>query len=316
MPLGIWQVDWPNANSQRSYPLHPSATKKDASGTLTLSDEVLVGLYLPIRLDSGVTAENVYLKQLTCYPGGVSLVLGYYNGSTNPDVATATVGIASHEEYAAYRLVGVGLLAGAVGRVQFGPARALRDLPVGQFNFLLAGGRLDSDCVRPLLKDVAGIVVVNGTDESPVLTGVIRLVAGGNNRLTWTETDEGADIRIDAISGEGLTTSCDCVGGSELAPCIRTLNGVAADNDSNIDLVGDDCVQITTATAALRLKDACSKPCCELEDLKVLEDGQKRMNTSLTTLQNYVTRLEGSVSRMVTTVLGSRLNDTPCPSEE
>lgn len=310
---GIWQVDWPNANSQRSYPLHTLATKVDTGNTLTLSDDVLVGLYLPIRLDAGVPAEKIYLKTLISYPGGVSITLGYDDGSTYPDVASSTVALASHTEYAPYRLVGVGSLLGSVGRVQFGPVSALRSIPVGQFTFSPAAGKLDADCIRPILKDVSGIVVVNGADRSPVLTGVIEIVAGGNATITWEETETGARIRINAISGDGLTADCDCAGADELGPPIRTINGVVPDVDGNIDLTGDDCIQVTTGQAAIELRDACSKPCCTNETLEKLSTDQSRMGEAQERLNNYVTRLEGSVATTVTTVLGSKLNDNPCP---
>ena len=58
MPIGIWNLEWLNHNSQRSYPLAEDATKTDITGTFTLPDDFILGLYFPIHAGLDVDVEN------------------------------------------------------------------------------------------------------------------------------------------------------------------------------------------------------------------------------------------------------------------
>lgn len=315
--IGIWNVDWPNANSQRKYPLHPSATARDVSDTFTLPTDVLISIYLPVPSDADFDPERAYLKLLGVYPSSIVVMIGYDDGVDNPTIATAIVPTEDLEEYAVFPLSGVGDFANIDGRVQVGRPSSIDGLSLGEFTFDRDGGRLDSDCIRPVLPAVNGLVLINGSDRSDVLTGIIELVAGNNVRLTSTPVYESAvlvgyEVRIDAIQGEGLNEDCICDGQDPAGIPILTINGQPPDSEGNFDLSGDDCLNVTTAVGDIDLTDGCSKPCCGLEAVDRIEADVRALGAARAQQAEFVARLADSFSTLAVSLSSLKLNDISC----
>lgn len=309
-PLGLWNVEWLNLNSQRSYPLTSDATKKDVTESITLPDDLILALYFPVHAGLDVDPSLFYLQSIAVFGIGVSLTIGYFNDDDNPAVATVSVVNSAHTEGLSYSLSGVGNFTDSIGQIAIGSLAALLALPPGAYVFDYAGGKLEVDCLRPVLRGLSSVVLVNGQDRSPRLYGDIELVAGSNCRLDYTLTDDGAQIQINAIEGEGLTENCECA--EALLGPIRTINGIGPDPSGNFSVLGDSCLTVSPATNGLQLSDACSKPCCGCPELTAITTDLQRFADEANTLQGFVTRLQAQVAVFTATVLGAKLNDIGC----
>lgn len=300
-----WNAEWLVANSQRSYPLSVNATKVDVTGSFRLPDDVLLSLQFPVHLDSGVEPEKIFLKSIVVYGPGLTLTLGYDDLSSDPPVvATCSVLFSTHQEFKQYRVIGSGDFADSIGVAAFGSFANMSGLDPGVHVFDRSGGLLDPDCVRPMLRGVSSLVVVNGTEKSNPITGMVELIAGYNARLALIQTPgENPVIRFDAISGEGLTNDCDCV---TSAPCVQTVGGVPPDNTGNVDFIGDACVDITTRDHSVVFSNSCSVPCCGCEELaeitRVMTSTQSKSNE----LSQYMIGLNSSAIQTMSAILGSQ----------
>lgn len=314
MPAAPLAVEWANINAVRSYPLSVSATKIDETGTMTLPDDVLLALYLPVHAGVTVEASHLFLRELVVDGNGVNFSIGYDDGSDDPPViATAAVPFSGHREGAVYPLAGKGDFSDSRGQVVVGTPGALRSLPAGRFTFSYAAGQLDPDTVKVVIRAVTGISVVSGADVSAPITGLVEFVAGANLALSVSSIPgQPTRIRFDAVTGEGLTQDCECTSEDSVAPPIRLINGIPPTPDGLFTIQGDECINVAEATNGLRLSDNCSKACCGAAELDAVLAEVKRFGEAQTTLTNFANRLEGVVNRMEMTVLGSRLNDEGC----
>lgn len=309
MTLGIWNLEWLNSNSQRSYPLAEFATKVDTTGTFTIPDSLILGLYIPIH--SGLVAypENFYIKSLSVFATGLNIEIGYWNGSTGINVASATIAFSSHSEYKTYSLVGEGDFVDCFGKVVFGKLDEINSLPAGAYSFAFSAGQLDTDAIRPAIRGVSSFTIVNNGSTSKRLQGDISFIAGTNMSITSTGSNGNYSITFNAISGAGLNVDCGCVDDNKLGDCIRSINGVTPDSYGNLAITGDDCTTIVGVQNGLSINDGCSKPCCGCNELQAVTNDLVRFGDAATSLTNFLNRLEGSVNRMNLTVLGSRLGD-------
>lgn len=311
MPIGIWNKEWLNANSQRSYPFTEDATKQDQTGALSLPDDLILGIRFPIHAGLSVVPTGFYLSQLSVYGSGVSLTISYWDGSSSQEVATTAVATATHNEYDQYSLIGKNNFDDSVGQIVFGRKETLEGLPPGNFQFAYQDGKLEVDAIVPMIADVRSLVIVNGPERSQRYTGDIELVAGSNIRLTPIVTiGQPTKIRIDAIDGEGLNEDCVC--DESEAPPIRTINGIPPDNSGNYKLLGGTCIDITGVTGGLRVDNVCAEPCCGCDELEALTQELEIFGDTYTTLRGFVNRLQSEVTNMSQVVLGSRLNDDGC----
>src|SRR5690606_5375146 len=134
MPPSIWNIQWSNQNSQRSYPLADWGTCTDKSGTIRIPDSFLLALYLPIHAGMNVQPERFYLQALGIYPVGYSIVIGYNDGSANPPtVASANITTVGHTPGRTYAVSGSGDFDDTVGQVMIGPLDEISRLPTGVY---------------------------------------------------------------------------------------------------------------------------------------------------------------------------------------
>lgn len=307
MPLGIWNTQWPRVNAERNYPLADDATRTDLSGTVVLDNALLLELYLPVHAGLNVQPEKFFLRTLAVFGTGLTLGLAYDDDTASPAVvATVSVAFDTHTELDAYPLVGSGSFRDIQGKVVLGSLDGTRDLAAGQYYFAYTAGKLDVDTIRPILRGVSSITLINGEDVSEALDGDIELFAGTNIRLSLVE----GGIQIDAIDGAGLNDICACA--PDDGPPIRRINGIGATASGDFYLVGDECLDITAITNGLRLADTCSAPCCGCPELEAVTRDLERFGEAATTLTNFATRLDAEVTQMSTVVLGSKLNDRNC----
>ena len=299
MVVGIWNLEWLNSNSQRSYPLTESASKVDTTGTFTIPDSLLLGLYFPIHAGLVAFPERFYIKSIAVFSTGLSLVLGYWDSSQGISVATVTVAFSSHSEYKTY----------SFGKIVLGKVDELNTLPAGAYNFTYESTNIDSDAIRLMIRGVSSISLVNGSAVSKRLQGDIAFVAGTNMQLYSSVVGGVTSITFNAIKGEGLSLNCICEDDLPIGGCVRSVNGTTPNETGDIAIIGDDCLNVVSISNGLQFNDICSKPCCGCTELEAVTTDLVRFGDAANSLTNFLNRLEGSVNRMNLTVLGSRIGD-------
>lgn len=311
MPIGNWNLQWLNHNSQRSYPLTEKATKTDTLETIRLPDSFLLALYFPVHTGLNVSPDRFFLKDLLITPTGYNLSIGYDDGAETYTAAAVNIAKSVHVPNRTYALSGLDNFSDCVGQVVIGKLDEVDKLAPGQYQFDYVGGALESDAIRPMIRGVSSLRVANGSELSDLLYGDITLIAGTNMRLGVNVSGlDGPEIVFNAISGENLNTDCICqVPGT--GECIRCINGVCSD-DGTFTFGQGPCIEITPTANGLVFTDTCAQPCCGCTELDALNTQIDRFSDGVNTLQNFVTRLSSEVTQMSLVVLGSRLGDSGC----
>lgn len=310
MPIGNWNLQWLNHNAQRAYPLTERATKTDTTGTITLPDSFIVSLYFPIHSGTTFTPTGFFVRSLLIAPTGFNIVLGYSDGVTTVDVAAANIARSNFAANRAYSLAGIDDFYDSIGYVVLGNLDEIDQFPPGLYSFEPAAGALESDTIRPMLRAVSRLRVINNNEVSEPIYGDVTLVAGTNVRISVSKSGDQNYITFDAIAGANLNQECLC-DIPETGDCITAINGVHA-TGGNFVIAPDECVQITEISNGIKIADICAQPCCGCSELDELISQINRFGDGITTLQNFVTRLGSEVAQMSLVVLGSRLSDSGC----
>lgn len=307
MPIGNWNLQWLNHNSQRSYPLTEAATKTDITNTVTIPDNFIVGLYFPTHAGGDFLPANFFIKSLMIAPTGFAITLGYSDGISNIDVASANVVRGTHVPNRSYALGGIDEFDDSIGTIVLGVLDDIDRLAPGFYTFTPAGGAVEPDAIRPMLRAVQRLQILNNNEYSDPIYGHVTLVAGTNVRIDVQTSGNQTEIVFNAISGTNLNQDCLC----NVPPsgeCIRCINGVCSD-DGTFTFAQDACVEISQITNGLSFTDTCASPCCGCSELDAINTQIDRFGDGVTTLQNFVTRLGSEVTQMSLVVLGSRFSD-------
>ncbi len=313
MPLGHWDIQWLNHNSQRSYPIVDWASSEDQTGTIRIPDSFILGMRFPVHAGLVVEPEKFYIQALGIYPNGYSIVIGYDDGSSSPPVvANVNISRINHQEYRTYALAGADDFDDSVGEIVIGKLDDIDLLPPGVYYFTPEAATLEVDAIKPIIRGISGLVVVNGSDQSERIYGDIELVAGDNMRIV-ANLVEGMSPQIvfSAISGEGLNEECACEE-EGVGPCLKFINGIPPLPDGNFRMVGNKCMDIQPILNGLKFADLCSEPCCGCEELEALTRQIDRFADGVLTLQNFANNVSSEVTQMNQVVLGSRLLDQGC----
>lgn len=304
--LRAWNQEWRSANAGRNYPLADDATAADVTGTFRLPTDFLVGMDLPVRADDDIHPGSFFVRQVVAATTGFRVTVAVDTGSGVVDVAVATVPVIGHARGTAYTLAGVEDFDDSLGYLLVDRLDGVLLQPAGIWDFDQAGGRLDPDAIRPQLRGVGGVVLVNGDQRSPVLRGVIELQAGGNARWSYVLNDAGATVRLDFVSGEGTVEDCGC-DDSAVSPPVRTIGAVAPTPDGDFYFVGTDCLQLTPIQNGLQISDTCAKPCCSCPELEAVTADLDRLMAEAGAVSAFGARLETSVRTAELVMLSSRL---------
>jgi len=314
MPIGNWNLQWLNHNSQRAYPLTERASKTDTESAITIPDSFIVELYLPIHSGTSFSPEKFFIKSLLISPTGFNIIVGYSeNGTSSVDVAAANIARNSFVANRAYSLSGIDDYYDSVGYVVLGNLDEIDTVAPGLYTFSPAAGELEASVIRPMLRGVSRLVVVNGSNESQDIYGDVVLIAGNNVRLDVALSGAVTNIIFNAISGENLNQDCLCEI-PDTADCITQINGQTGLN-GNFEIGANECIEIEGVNGGIRISDICAQPCCGCTELNAVISQLDRFGDGITTLQNFVTRLGSEVTQMSLVVLGSRLSSAGCNAE-
>ena len=313
MPLGNWNLQWVNHNSQRSYPLVDWGSAKDQTGTIKIPDSFILALDFPIHSGLAVQPEKFFIKTITIYPNGISVTMGYDDGGSLPVVASINIDANGHTENTPYALAGSGDFADSVGKMVIGPLDAIQQLPTGLYTFDPESTTIETDAIRPMLRAISSLVVVNGSDRSEPIYGDIELVAGDNMRIVANQiSGRSPQILFSAIAGAGLNEECACDEDSATGDPIRFINGIPPLPDGNFKIIGNNCIEIQPVINGIQINDLCSEPCCGCEELEAIIRQIDRFSDGVTTLERFTSTLNAEVIQMRNVVLGSRISDDGC----
>jgi hypothetical protein len=157
---------------------------------------------------------------------------------------------------------------GLSGGVELGQLPRGSDYPIGSFDLDFDNGRIRPSRVIMGPPTLSGLVIRDGEQAASVLTGQAVLQAGDGIRLRIEEDDDRRVIVIDAVNDNELTASCDC--GQPTGEPIYSINGVAADENGNINIAGLQCVDLQSQDTAIYVANPCSQPCCGCESAEAL----------------------------------------------
>lgn len=317
MPVGNWNLEFLNHNSQRRYPLADTANGTDTSGSFTIPEDFIVELDLPIHAGLDVASGRFFIKRIDAYSIGYAVIVGYAPTDGDPiDAATALIPrqtFATGTKNVVFSLGGVSNFADTVGKIVIGSLTGIDLQPAGSWFFEFTAGQLDPDAIRPIIAGVSSIKVINGSQESAKFYGDVELVAGTNCQLVPILVGgDLAKIRINFIQGEGSIEDCTCYGDAALTTPIKTINGVPPTTSGGFSFAGTTCLQIEPITNGIKFVDTCASPCCGATELERITQDLERLAQQATNIEGFLSRLQISVQTMDMVVLGSRLNDKSC----
>ncbi|HHA18728.1 MAG TPA: hypothetical protein ENK70_03375, partial [Methylophaga sp.] len=176
----IWNVEWPNINANRKYPLAQDATLIDISGDFELPTDLIVDFVLPVRASTAPALDPTlfHVAQVGIFSAGVVISFAY-DEEVFATVNIPTVGFA---QYSTYVVTCSGAFSDSRGWVTIGNIVNTL-LSAGAFTFDADGGRLHPMTIRPDLRAVTSLIVVDAAGESQPATGDIEFVAGTNCKL-------------------------------------------------------------------------------------------------------------------------------------
>lgn len=295
-PQGLWNADWLNANAARKYPLHEGAELWDTSRTFRIPDDFLVDLIWPTHPDPLIDPTKFHVASIAIFGSGVVLTLGY-NGTP---IGSTIIPVSTFVHNSTFIVQGTGEFTDSVGKVVIG---ALGNVTAnaGAFVFGPDDAPLETTVVKPALRNVAALYLQNGTEVSDAIQGDVVLRAGRNMQLRILRGvgDAPDTVVFDALDAEGLNKDCICAENPD-TPCIRTVNGVGPDENGNLDLLPDDCIELLAEAASntIRLRDKCCTPCCGCEELQVVLDTLKNVSNQVNALENLQAVIAGSLANL------------------
>lgn len=310
MPLSTFNVEWNNHNSQRNYPLADDATGIDVTGTFKLPKDFIVGLDIPIHVGLVMSPDKFFIRNVGVFANGYAIIVGYNSDKGPINVASASIPAEGHTLNQVYNLGGLAPADDTVGKVAIGSLQNISEQPPGYYTFAFSEGRLDPDAIRPTLRGVSGLIVVNGAQRSEIIYGDALFTAGENMRLTAISVSgQNPQVRFDAISGEGLEDPCQC--SDELSGPIFSINGIRPNADGEFFLPPGTCIELTEVANGLKINNPCSQPCLSCTSLEELTRQLETMGIENQSVKNLAQAMQ-SVVNSTNIILGSRLRDEGC----
>lgn len=286
MANGIFP-EWLNVNAGRAFPLAENSRRTDLTGTVRLPDSLIVAAQ--INQTASYSAGTFFVSEVISTADVVTIVISFLElDGTTRTIATIGVVVAAHVENKSYAFVGEGPDSAILGSLTIGDlTETLRSVP-GRITFAPSATPFEVSALFVSTPALEAIEIYNGPTLVARFNKILKLQAGENVRLSYVD-DNPDVIRIDGISGLNLQTPADCEHAIPVPPCIRTINGVPADENGNFNLDGGTCLDVEATTGNIRLTDLCAQSCCGCAELETLLAGLKSVEQQLTQLRGQFT---------------------------
>lgn len=301
----VLRIPWLNENAGRKYPIHEDSSLRDTSDSVTLPNDFLVDMILPVHSDPSIDTLKFHVHTISVFGTGVTLTLGY-DGTAFGSVTIPSTGFVRNSTFF---LQGTGNFFDTQAKVVIGSLETVQSL-AGSFQFSVEATRLVPTVIVNDIRGVSALVLRNGDDVSDPLQNDVVLQAGRNMLITFVAGDGSlanpSRIIFNAISGQGLNQDCSCDEAVDL-PCIKTVNGLEPDGSGVFHLLESDCLKLEELSNGLQLNDDCATPCCGCQELDVVRETLERVVTQVNSLENLAARLESAVGTMEFNLLRSSI---------
>ena len=293
MSLGLWNLQWLNHNSQRSYPICDWASKEcDVSADIKIPDDFLLAVNFAVSTALTVNIDQFYISAISISTQGVTVTIGYNN-------ITDTVAVShlprTDDEVITGALTGINEFDDTIGYIAVNPKSTIFNLTPGYYTFGYDDTALEPDCIRPMLRSVTSLRIQTSGSYSDKLYGDIILVAGNNISLDIiSKTDTQSVIRISAKNDNDYTQQCGDIDNKDMK-CITSINGVTGDDDGNVTIVGTGCLGLEAGGSSIVMNDTCAEPCCGCAETNALEAQIERVLTGEKTLEDFIKQLVAGV---------------------
>jgi len=263
--------EWLNVNAGRAFPLAENSSRLDKTGAVRLPDSLLVAAQINMTPD--YRDGTFFIGEVTVTADIINLTVSFVTAVGEArNIAVIGVSVSAHRENRSYAFVGEGEDSSILGTLTIGNlVDTIREVP-GRIEFSSSSTQFEVSALFVSVQALEAVELYNGDQLVKRFHKVLRLRAGENIRLSYVDNDPDV-IRIDAISGENLVTPEDCGNAIPIPPCIRTINGVSADESGNFTLDGGDCIDVQVSTGIIELQDLCARSCCGCTELQSLVDG-------------------------------------------
>jgi hypothetical protein len=294
-------LDFLNTNTLRNYPIKEGKTRVSTNGVFTIPNDFIVDMQLAATYDPEV---RFYISRISNFEDSISIEI---SDNENVLVGSFLIIPSNHWQYKDYFLTPTEEYVGTNGIITITGLKTIKAVPSGSFSFSLETAELEARVSVPSQKSVNRLVFINNNGNSFFTTGDVRIVARSNIRFKLDEEDSNTVI-IDVGNGLGLNTECDGP-----TKCIKTINGIPPDEDSNFTLDFSDCATLTPipANTGLLLEDICCKPCMGCNDIEELTTRLMTTENGLVALRQYYSDLE----RLFTDFKTTQTYSCDCPPE-
>lgn len=308
-------VEFANRAADSRYPLLPTATAKDTSGTFEIPNDFMVGMMIAIPSDISINPTTYHISSVTNVLNRTVVTIAGALGESLVDIGRFDVLWAPVKSqiiskgYGFAVFVGTGEYSDIRGRLMIGSVDSIATQPQGEFAFNPVSGGISVDCIRPVFRHLSAINVLAANGNNYKLTGAVRLRGGDNVRLSVQVQNEQPVVVIDAIDATSFGESLNCDVGS--SPAIRTINGLAGNANREFTLLGSRCLTVEGTTFGVQLANSCSEPCATCAEAEQLKSMIDPFASQVPLVMQVANRLELSVSQMQKSMADSQVGCPP-----
>jgi hypothetical protein len=289
-------LDWTSLNALRRYPIREGLSATSNDGYFTIPDNLIVDFTLSATSN---VARRFFISKIFNRLNELTVEI---SDDLDRIVGTFEIDGNSHITDKSYYMNVTNNYVGSNGKIEIGSLEGLLGQPAGSFSFLLGATELEPRTIIPGISGVDRIKFIDTLEGEYSMSGDVVLATRRNNKFSYEISTN--TVIFDAGDDLGLNKAC------AEANCIKTVNGVAPNNNGNINLLGTDCLKISSPMQyTLEMEDTCCTPCSGCSDLEEL-------TTRLASLENKFLDLKSNyanINSQLNTYLATVNSNCACP---
>lgn len=296
-----WNIGWWNQNANRNYPISEEVSRLDSTGSILLPNDFIVDLSWTYTND--LDASYFHILSVTKSSSSLTVVLGY----DNVVAGTCVIDVNAFTTNSVYLIIGTGDHYDSVGTIVIGSLGTILDVIVDVANFPAENTKVEATTVHQLNRGISNISVL---DNDLLLTGDVTINVGNNLRIDQTTLGDVTYLKFNAVSTEGLVADCvNCDESTEAKTQIISINGITPDINGNIQILGDNCLQVSFIPNGIHFDELCSQPCCGCEELAVIKNDFKFVRDAIDSVNTISSKLSGELTALSLNLISSQTED-------